>query len=274
MSGLGIIDEEALNIFTDGSSFPLKKQAAGVGVRLVWVNAQGDEEYEDFSPPGWSSATIDEMEIKAVTVGLMEAQLLFEDLRRFKRILVFSDADYVVSNFSKAMNVWPNRAWRGANDMPVENIDLWKELRKQVRNCPVRVDVEWVKSHKSNTHNVAADKLARKSAELPVNRPLSIRETARKWSDRPTRRGCIPVNGQTLKIRIISREYLAPAKTTKYRYEVIDANDASFKDVDFAYCEAHLSRHMCYEVRLNKDQTAPTFIEIIRELDSAEYKYT
>ena len=64
--GLGIIDEEALNIFTDGSSFPLLKRAAGVGIHMVWVNDKGHEETEDYAPPGWEEATIDEMEIMAI----------------------------------------------------------------------------------------------------------------------------------------------------------------------------------------------------------------
>jgi ribonuclease HI len=44
MTGGGIHDEEALNIYTDGSSFPGKKQAAGVGVVLMWVDEAGDPE--------------------------------------------------------------------------------------------------------------------------------------------------------------------------------------------------------------------------------------
>ena len=100
--GLGIIDEEALNVFTDGSSYPQKKRASGVGVRLVWVNEHGEEETEDYAPPGWSSATIDEVEIKAVSIGLAEAHRLFGDLGRFSKILVFSDSRYVVENFSRA----------------------------------------------------------------------------------------------------------------------------------------------------------------------------
>ena len=62
-SGLGIIDENALNIFTDGSSYPQKHRNAGVGGCLVWVNEAGDEEYKEYAPPGWQKATIDEMEI-------------------------------------------------------------------------------------------------------------------------------------------------------------------------------------------------------------------
>jgi len=117
-SGLGIIDEEALNIFTDGSSFPNKKRASGVGVRFVWVNDLGDEETEDYAPPGWQSATIDEMEIQACIEAIREANRFFPDLKRFKRILIFSDSIYVVNNFFNAIHVWPKRRWLGSNKMP------------------------------------------------------------------------------------------------------------------------------------------------------------
>ena len=221
-NGLGIIDEDALNIFTDGSSFPLKKRASGVGIRFVWVNERGDEETNDYAPPGWSSATIDEVEIKAVTVGLVEAQRMFSELTRFRRILVFSDSRYVVDNFKKAMNVWPKRRWRGANGMPVENIELWKGLRRELNHVPIRVDLQWVKAHKSNRHNKAADKLAKESASVPINKPFSVSATTRKWSGRKTLRGCISPKGQLIRIRVISREHIKEAKIGEYRYEVID----------------------------------------------------
>lgn len=272
-SGQGIIDEYALNIFTDGSSCPNKQRAAGVGVRLVWVNKSGDEEIEDYAPQGWQKATVDEMEIEACTVALQEANRIFNDIKQFNRILIFSDSRYVVDNYLKAMYIWPNKKWFGANKMPVSNIDLWKRLRKKVKKYPIKVDIEWVKAHKNNKHNRAADKLAKQSASMPFNRPLSISETTRKWSDRKTKRGCVPILGQETKIRIVSREYVTRAKTNKYRYEVIEPNDKSFKDLDFVYCDDSLSRNKCYKVRFNTDKDKPFILEVIEELDCSKYKY-
>ena len=271
-SGAGILDEEALNVYTDGSSYPDKKRAAGVGVRFVWVNEAGAEETHDYAPTGWQKATIDEMEIEACTVALNEACLFFPDMSRFKKIILFSDSMYVTANFVKAMHVWPQRAWRGARDIPVENIDLWKRLRKAVQACPIRVDVKWVKAHKSNVHNRAADKLAKQSASMPFNKPLSVSQTTRKWSDRRTKRGCVPVQGQEIKIRIISTEYKKYAKDFEYRYEVIEPTDGSFRDVDFVRHEHVLSRNKCLLVRLNADQKNPRIEEVIGELDPSEYK--
>jgi len=272
-SGLGIIDEYALNIFTDGSSYPHKQRAAGVGVCLVWVNEAGDEEFEEYAPPGWQKATIDEMEIEACTVGLQEANKFIKDNKQFNRVLVFSDSRYVVDNYFKAMNIWPKIRWRGANGMPVENIDLWKRLKKEVNKCPLKVDIEWVKAHKRNIYNKKADKLAKQSADMPFKRPLSHGDTTKKWSGRSTKRGCIPVVGQEIKIRVISREYKRAAKTYEYRYEVIDPNDKSYKDLDFVYYDEYISRNKCILVRLNSDQNRPYITEIIEELDCSVYKY-
>ena len=272
-AGLGIPDEDALNIYTDGSSYPNKQRAAGVGIRFVWMNESGDEETEDCAPVGWQKATVDEMEIEACTVALKEARRLFKDMSRFRGVVIFSDSLYVTGNFVKAMHVWPNRAWRGANGVPVENIELWKRLRKEVNACPIRVKIEWVKGHKSSVHNRAADKLAKKSASMPFNKPLSVSETTRKWSDRKTKRGCVPVVGQEVKIRIISREFKKHGKVYEYRYEVIDPADKSYKDVDFVRCGHGLSRNKCFLVRLNSDQSNPCIEELIEELDPRDYKY-
>lgn len=272
-TGLGIPEEDALNIYTDGSSYPNKQRAAGVGIRFVWMNESGEEEIEDYAPVGWQKATVDEMEIEACTVALKEARRLFKDMRRFKRVVIFSDSLYVTGNFVKAMNVWPRRAWRGANGVPVENIELWKRLRKESNAFPIPIKVGWVKGHKSNVHNRAADKLAKKSASMPFNKPLSVSETTRKWSDRKTKRGCVPVVGQEIKIRIISREYKKRAKVYEYRYEVIDPADKSYKDVDFVRCGQGLSRNKCFLVRLNSDHNNPCIEELIEEFDPKDYKY-
>jgi len=272
-NGLGIIDEEALNIFTDGSSFPNKKRAAGVGIWFVWVNNKGNEETEGYAPPGWKSATIDEMEIKACAIAVQEAIRLFENLSSFKRILIFSDSNYVVNNYIFAMNVWPKTKWLKTNKMPVANIELWKELKKEVTKCPIRVDMEWVKAHKKNLHNREADKLAKRSASLPINKPISVSETTHKWSTRKTKRGCIPLLGQETCIRIISREYINKAKTNEYRYEIIDPSDKNFMDVDFVYSKTNFSRNKCFKVLFNKELTKPYIVEVIEELNPADYKY-
>jgi hypothetical protein len=170
------------------------------------------------------------------------------------------------------MRIWPQKAWRGASGTPVENIDLWKRLRKEVNTCPLRVDVRWVKGHKSNLFNRAADKLAKQSAAMPFNKPLSISQTTSKWSDRKTIRGCVAFDGRLVSIRIISTEYKKYAREYEYRFEVIDPADVSFKDVDFVRYKHVLSRNKCLLVRLGSDQQRPRIEEVLEELNPDDFK--
>ena len=272
-NGLGIIDENALNIFTDGSSFPKKKRVAGVGICLVWVNEAGDEEFEEYAPTGWQKATIDEMEIEACTVGIREANRILDGKSGFKKVLIFSDSRYVVDNFFKAMNIWPNKRWIGSSGAKVENIEIWKRLRREVRKCPINVNIEWVKAHKGHKYNKAADRLAQQSAEMPFNDPFSHSDTTKKWSNRSTKRGSVEIYGQEIKIRIVSREYKKHSKTFEYRYEVIDPNNKAFKDLDFVFFDEYLSRNKCLKVRFCSDQKRPSILEVIEELECSDYKY-
>lgn len=158
-----------------------------------------------------------------------------------------------------------------AHVVRVENVELWKRLRKVVQSFPIRVEVKWVKGHKTSVHNRAADKLAKQSATMPFNRPLSVSQTAKKWSDQKTIRGCVPVQGQQVKIRIISTEFKS-REDYEYRYEVIDPSDASFKCVDFVRFDQPLSRHKCLLVRFNSDRASPRIEQVIEELDQAQMR--
>jgi ribonuclease HI len=269
----GIPIDDSLNIYTDGSSFPGKKRAAGVGIRLVWMDEAGAEKTHDFAPTGWSSATIDEMEIEACTVGLTEALEVFPDVSRFRKAFIFTDSMYVKDNFVRAMNIWPQQGWKGVRGVRVENVDLWKRLRKVAQSFPIRIEVKWVKGHKTSVHNRAADKLAKQSAAMPFNKPLSVSQTAKKWSDQKTARGCVTIQGQEIKIRIVSTEFKS-RNEYEYRYEVIDQNSASFKCVDFVRFDKPLSRHKCLLVRLNTDHETPRIEQVIEELDPAQMRET
>ena len=123
------LDENALNIYTDGSSFQTPRRG-GVGVRFVLVDDQGEEQTIDWSPPGFRSATNNQMELKACTLALQEAKK--RDLARgLSRIVIHTDSTYVRDNYRKAMFEWPMRRWhrrtgaahKSAN--PVQPVTTW-----------------------------------------------------------------------------------------------------------------------------------------------------
>ena len=66
------LDEDALNIYTDGSSLP-RPRRGGIGVRFVYADDNGEEIYEDFAYPGHMGATSNQMELLACITGLEES---------------------------------------------------------------------------------------------------------------------------------------------------------------------------------------------------------
>jgi hypothetical protein len=113
----------------------------------------------------------------------------------------------------------------------------------------------------------------KKSAAMPFNKPLSVGQTTRKWSDRKTQRGCVTFDGRAVKIRIISTKYDKYAREYEYRFEVIDREDPSYKGVDFVWYKDLLSRNKCLLVRLNSDQGHPGIDQVLEELNPDDYRY-
>src|SRR5674476_981925 len=73
--GAWMLAENALNIYTDGSSFS-SPRTGGIGMRLVLVDTCGRERVHDFCPPGYKGATNNQMELKACIMALSEAKRL------------------------------------------------------------------------------------------------------------------------------------------------------------------------------------------------------
>ena len=61
--------EDALNIYTDGSSLR-RPRRGGVAFRYIIINDAGDEEWQDECPPGYKEGTNNEMELMACILAL------------------------------------------------------------------------------------------------------------------------------------------------------------------------------------------------------------
>ena len=210
------MDENALNIFTDGSSLP-SPRSGGIGIRFVFpYNLKKDEIIKDFDLCGYKGATNNQMELSACLIALKEAQKL-EEVRLIQRIVIHTDSQYVVENYKRAMFQWSVSKWLKSTGSPVMNADIWKDIVRELRKTGKRVDFEWVKGHSKNEHNKAVDKLAKNSAKKPLNSAISVVAVRRKLSQNKVSVGSIPMLGQKISIRIITREYLRVQKTTKFK---------------------------------------------------------
>lgn len=138
------VTEATVEIYTDGAC----KGNPGVG---GWgaILLYGDHEKEIFG--GELQTTNNRMELLAVIRAL-------EALKRGCRARVHTDSRYVHDGISQWLPNWKRRGWRTADNKPVKNADLWRELEAQASRH--RVEWVWVRGHDGDVGNERADVLA------------------------------------------------------------------------------------------------------------------
>lgn len=258
-------DENALNIYTDGSSLP-SPRAGGIGIRFIFPEfIQRSDMVKDFNFQGYKGATNNQMELQACITALEETRELAE-LRQIQRIIIHTDSSYVV-NFNKiATHVWSRSKWLKQNGDPVLNALLWKKLISEVRKIGKPVDFEWVKGHDKNEHNKAVDRLAKKSAKKPTSKLPGHINLRRKQTSKKLELGSVQMLGQKISIRIITSEYLPIQKMYKYKYEVISKKSPFYSCVDIAYSSEALRAAHTFLVKFVQSGGQHRIEKIYRDL--------
>ena len=106
---------------------------------------------------GWPHGTNNQGELMAVLdLFRATAHVPDEDLR------VLCDSQYVINSITKWMPGWKRKGWRKADGKPVLNVELLKELDREIAGR--KYTFEWVKGHAGHDLNEAADERARAAA--------------------------------------------------------------------------------------------------------------
>lgn len=256
--------EDAVNVYTDGSSFQ-RPRRGGYGIRLVVIGADGYDDPLDIPLPGFPGATNNQMELLACVEGIRQARE-HPSCPELKRIAIHTDSRYVRDNYDRARYYWSQNRWRTAAGRPVLNAELWKDLLREVKNTSKRVDFHWLKGHAGDPHNRVADKLAKKSAREPGNKPLTNVKVRRKLTEKTVQIGSVPPMGQSVTIRIINDEYLRLPKSYKYMFEVMSKRSPQYGNVDLVFSEELMNAGHCYYVQFNQDPRNPTVVKVYGEI--------
>lgn len=171
-----------------------------------------------------------------------------------------------MDNYEKAMFEWPNNKWCLRSGRPVLNAELWKDLVKCIKKVGMRVEFRWVKGHSKNIHNRAVDRMARDSAKIAINDPLSIVHVRKKLSSESVDIGSVKMLEQRVSIRIITSEYLKVQRIWKYKYEVISKKSNYYGNVDIIFSNHHIRDGHSYFVKVNDDTPNPRIEKVYREL--------
>jgi len=106
---------------------------------------------------GWPHGTNNQGELMAVLdLFRATAHLKGEDLH------ILCDSQYVINSITKWMPGWKRKGWRKADGKPVLNVELLKDLDRELAGRKYRF--EWVKGHAGHDLNEAADDRARAAA--------------------------------------------------------------------------------------------------------------
>jgi ribonuclease HI len=271
-----MLHEDALNIYTDGSMFS-KPRTGGIGIVFVIIDDAGDAQVvREFDRPGYEQSTNQEMELEACIVALEEA-LGDHAFARYSKIEIFTDSKYVEGNQTNLKFVWPKTQWKNrTTGRPILHVPQWKQLLNLLLRAQrerKRVNFNWVKGHKGNPYNKAADKAAKRSAKNPLNKPLSTVSVRRKKSTKKTEIGSVKMERQQFIVRIITAQFLrSPHRLWKYKYEVLSPESEFSGNVDEIFSEIYLRDGHEYEVIVNNNTANPRIVECIRDLNDAEDK--
>jgi len=265
------IAENAINIFTDGSSYSGPRKG-GMGILFVVINEGGHEETFELVPQGHKGANNQQMELQACVEAFDYLLSKYSpiSLNEYRKVIVNTDSMYVTENFKRAKYEWPKTKWMTRDGAPVANAEIWKSVVKKSQKLGRPVDFHWVKGHKSSAGNKAADKMAKQSAKGVLRTPLTVVSVRRKKSQKTTERGSVILSGQRLSVRIIVTERLKVQKVWKYKYEVVSMKNPFHGCVDLAFSHLLLKDGHSYFVLMNDDTKNPRILKCYREIGAKE----
>jgi ribonuclease HI len=264
-------EEEALNIYTDGSSLP-KPRRGGLAALFLLINENGVEETHEPMMQGYSGATNNQMELEACVQALRAAtaQQPFFDGDRFRRIVIHTDAEYIAGNYETAIFNWSKNGWLKRDDTPVDNAAQWKELvgligRSRRQGKPVQI--KWVHG-KSSPRTKIVDKAAKKRAKQAPARQLVPSEVRRKKTDRPIEIGSVGMEGQMMTINVFKTEYQRLHSLEKVWYSVLSKRSPYYRRASVIYADPalRLRRGHDYRVRVNQDTGNPRVVKVFAEV--------
>ncbi|HET20230.1 MAG TPA: ribonuclease HI [Chromatiales bacterium] len=105
---------------------------------------------------GEAHTTNNRMELTAAIRAL-------EALKRPCHVRITTDSQYVKKGITEWLPNWKRRGWKTADNKPVKNDDLWKEL--DAMSSRHQVEWAWVRGHVGHPENELADQLANRGID-------------------------------------------------------------------------------------------------------------
>lgn len=149
-----------LDVYTDGSSHGNGRGKACAGYGIYWADTRYTHLNRAKRLPG-SPQTNNRAELTAI----LEAIRLHPHQAQTLRI--YTDSSYAIRGITQWMPGWEANGWKTVTNKPVENQDLFVQIRDAMKQCRHRPVLVHVKGHAGNHGNSMADALANQGADMP-----------------------------------------------------------------------------------------------------------
>jgi ribonuclease HI len=257
-------DPHAVQISVDGSCYPNEGRKSGYAGVVAYPD---DPTEHEVVFQGFAESTINRMELSACIAALEWVKE--EGIgRRYSRVQIFSDSQYVVNGQFSAP-FWQKAKWCTAAGRPIDNWELWKEFLSAKSKAGIRIDICKVQN-KSTPLLKRVDKLAKAAAKSHprIDRGLVIGKIGRaKIQGTAT---MFPAANQVLVVRIVGSKTVGRRRENRFVFEVFDDTTSTYISKHFAYCTpvtgAQLHRQRGFRVRMNDNTDYPQILEVIEEV--------
>lgn len=249
-------DKTTLLIQTDGSGRH-HPRTGGYAYRFIYWDKEDQLQIGDFEPQGFRTATSNEMELYAC-IEALEKAWRFPHLSVIRNIKIFTDSQYVAKHYWYAKNVWCKTQWRKPDGSPVKNAPLWKKLltltgRFYYKRIFINIHYE---RGKTNAHNKAVDKMAKRSSDAPRKEHFSTVTVRRKKFKNAGAFARQQLSGQTLSIRVVTDRWHSIQKTYEYKCEIITKKHSLHKHCGTLFGKMLLKAGHHYQIKISGEEGA------------------
>jgi len=260
-------DPHALKLYVDGSCL---RNPGGNSGHAAWLEYPSDWDMPDrpLDLVGFHESTNNRMELRAVIWAYRWIQDQGNGLG-VSRVQIITDSQYVYE-YVRLAHTWKQNRWRNAQNRPVENSDLWKEILSLRNKMIVRTDLEWMLGKKSAITR-AVDKSAKEAAKhaTETDRGFHSGKIGRTKNKVGGAALLFPASGQQARIRIYQTSAFSSGEN-KIKFQLFSEEQQDYfaKFVAYASPEVGLGLHRqhTYNVQFNANPKYPVIEAVVEEL--------
>jgi ribonuclease HI len=268
-----MLDPHAMHIYTDGSCFENPGGRSGCAARAEFPDHLGRDEELLFSL-GYVSSTNNRMELLACIHSL---RWICESgsWSGVARVQIVTDSLYVKNGVIYARE-WKKDGGSNRHGEPMENWDLWKDLRRVQTQARIRVDFVWMHDKDSpilrRVHHDA--KAAAKRGGTNIDSGYEPGWVTRSKVKGSATRFC--ATGQSAMVRPYRKKKMKNGEW-KIRFDVITEDGRGYAGSCYAYAStqltlAELHSQNGYRVRFNDNPKHPQIVELLEKVELPDAK--